>query len=79
MQFTLPIHGAAPDLAALSRELATLDPAAMVDIDLHGQALRIATSATETELHACLLQAGMPAAPHELVRLPSECCGGCGG
>lgn len=79
MQFTLAIHGAAPDLAAISRELATLDPAALVDIDVHGKAVRIATSATEAELRSSLRRAGMPAAPHDLTQLPSECCGGCGG
>jgi hypothetical protein len=79
MQFTLRIHGEAPDLAAISRELATLDPAALVDIDARGQAVRIATSATEIELRGSLRRAGVTTAPHDLTQLPSECCGGCGG
>lgn len=79
MQFSLRIHDHTPDMAAIERELAILDPAALVDIDARGQAVRIATSATETELRNCLELAGMPAELHDLTQLPSECCGGCGG
>jgi len=34
---------------------------------------------TEDELLASLRQAGVDAAPGDLERQPSECCGGCGG
>ena len=78
MQYTL--HTAtAPDLAAIERSLGAVDPAALIDLDSAGSTVRISTLATEHELLDCLREAGLPDAVQHLERVPSECCGGCGG
>ena len=78
MQYTLITSGA-PDMTAIERAIVQLDPAAMLDFDARASMVRISSVATETELLDCLQQAGVGAAAGQFVRLPSECCGGCGG
>ncbi|HSD16424.1 MAG TPA: hypothetical protein VLC71_04075 [Thermomonas sp.] len=78
MQYILGTD-ASPDLAAIEQALATLDPSALVDLDARGHAIRISTLATEQELLGSLRDAGVVDASRHLARLPSECCGGCGG
>ncbi|GHB97650.1 hypothetical protein [Thermomonas carbonis] len=78
MQYILE-NGSPRDLGAIERALATLDPSALVDVDPSGGSMRISTVATERELLATLSDAGIAdPAPH-LARVPSDCCGGCGG
>ena len=79
MQFALHTAGATPDLAAIERELSVLDPAVLLDFDAAGQTVRISTSATPGELLAGVQRAGLAANADDLMQLPSECCGGCGG
>lgn len=79
MQFELQVDGYSPDLAAIEFAIAALDPALLLDLDAFGRTIRISTSLTDAELLACLRHAGAPAAPERLTRLPSQCCGGCGG
>lgn len=79
MQFTLCLTGRTPDLTRIERGIVELDPAALLDLDASGQAIRISTSATAHELLACLRRAGVTADADDILRLPSECCGGCGG
>lgn len=78
MQYTLSTRDM-PDMAAIERAIAELDPAALLDFDVRASMVRISSVATETELLACLQQAGVGAEAGQFVRLPSECCGGCGG
>ena len=77
MEYVFRTAGAAPDLERMGRELAALDPAAVLDFDASGPAVRISTSATERELLASLRAAGLDARGEDLVRQPSVCCGGC--
>jgi hypothetical protein len=79
MQFLLHTTRQAPDLAAIEDAIADLDPAVLLDADASAQVLRISTVLTEDELLASLRQAGVDAAPSDLERQPSVCCGGCGG
>ena len=79
MQFALRTAGAAPDVTAIERELAALDPAVLLDFDPGRHTVRISTSATPGELLAGVQRAGIAANADDLVQLPSECCGGCGG
>lgn len=79
MQFTLLLAGRAPDLTPIERGIVELDPAALLDLDASGQAIRISTVATAHELLACLRRAGVATDADDIIRLPSECCGGCGG
>lgn len=78
MQYTLSTNST-PDMAAIERTLCELDPAALLDFDVRASMVRISSVATEMELLDCLRQAGVTAAAGQFVRLPSECCGGCGG
>lgn len=78
MQYTLPTV-IPPDLATIEQALAMYDPSALVDYDASHGSLRISTVATEPELLASLRGAGIAAAAERLQRVPSQCCGGCGG
>lgn len=79
MEFQIRIAGPRPDLAAISQGLASADPAAVVDQDASGTNLRVATSLDEFGLLMALRSAGWPLEASQLTRLPSNCCGGCGG
>lgn len=79
MQFRIHIAGSKPDLDAIGDALLAVDPAAMLDIDSSGRTIRIAASLGDAELMALVRDAGLPIAPDQLERVPSECCGGCGG
>jgi hypothetical protein len=78
MQYTLTLGGT-PDIAAIEKIVYGLDPAAVVDLETRASQLRISSLATDAELIACLREAGIAVATDALVRLPSQCCGGCGG
>ena len=78
-EFAFDSPHAMPDLALLDRAILGMDPAALVDLDASGRTIRMATVLTQAELLACLEQAGLPAEPSRLHRLPSVCCGGCSG
>lgn len=78
MQYTLSTTST-PDMGAIERAIAELDSAAVLDFDASASMVRISSVATETELLDCLQQAGVGATAGQFVRLPAECCGGCGG
>ncbi|HET8819206.1 MAG TPA: hypothetical protein VFM73_06650 [Xanthomonadaceae bacterium] len=77
MEYVLRTAGAVPDLDLVERELAALDPAALLDLDPGGPAVRISTWATARELLDCLHAAGVEAQAGDLELQPSVCCGGC--
>ncbi|GAB3096098.1 hypothetical protein [Lysobacter terrae] len=79
MEFLYRITDQAPDLNALERAIANLDPAVVLDTDVSGNAIRISTSLTGHSLLACLRLAGVPATLQDIEQQPSVCCGGCGG
>lgn len=79
MEFSLPVIGYAPDLVEIERMLIANDPSALLDLSGDGHSLRFSTSASDHELIECLHAAGIPAHVDDLTRLPSVCCGGCGG
>ena len=79
MQFEIRMAGARPDVGAIEQALRAVDPAVLVDIDPTGQTLRVAASIDPAQLAALISQAGFPLSQQQLERVPSECCGGCGG
>jgi hypothetical protein len=79
MEFLYHTTGRTPDLASIERAIGDLDPAVLLDIDLSGRTVRISTSLGDDDLLACLRRADLQALPQDLERLPSVCCGGCGG
>jgi hypothetical protein len=79
MQFILHAAADTSHLAAIENAIAALDPAVMLDADTSGYGIRISTVVTEDELISCLRKAGLEPEPQQLNRVPSECCGGCGG
>lgn len=79
MEFQIKLVGQHPDLAAIQQGLTAADPAAVVDQDPSGEHLRVATSLDEFGLLMALRGAGWPLEASQVNRLPSNCCGGCGG
>ena len=79
MQYRIRHQGPNPDLATLAGAIADLDPAAMLDFARDAQWLRVASILDEAELAATLTRAGYPVRADDVLRQPSECCGGCGG
>lgn len=78
MQYRIPLATAC-NVDAVGDALQDADPAALVDIDAHDGALRLSTSLDPAELVPLLDAAGIRVTATQVVRLPSECCGGCGG
>ena len=79
MEFHIKIAASLLDIGTIDDAIRAVDASALVDIDSAGNTLRVATSVGATELVSLLRQAGYPVAPHEVVQLPSICCGGCSG
>lgn len=79
MQFKIRTFGSAPDIGAIERTVGDVDPSAVIDIDVAGEVLRISTMIGDAELVSLINQAGYRMSLDHLERVPSECCGGCGG
>lgn len=79
MQYRVPLMGASPRLDVVADALQCADPAAVVDFDLVADALRIATILDEAALLDAVHAVGIEVRQGQVARLPSECCGGCGG
>ncbi|MGV8961389.1 MAG: hypothetical protein ACOH1V_13575 [Stenotrophomonas sp.] len=79
MEFNIRLHAAQIDLPAIETQLQALDPAGLVDVDGAGKTLRVSANVIESELAMLLAKAGYPTALEQIARVPSVCCGGCGG
>jgi hypothetical protein len=79
VEYTLPARADVPDPESLERLLHAIDTTALVDRDPLTGELRISSIASAGELVDLLRDAGCALSPSQLVRLPSTCCGGCGG
>lgn len=79
MQFRIRIAGAMPDIGSIEHAIGAVDPATLVDIDPVARILRVAASIDAVQLLELISQAGYSVAGDQLERVPSECCGGCGG
>jgi hypothetical protein len=77
MQFTVQLP-ANSDEAGIAEAFARIDPSIVMDLDPAGL-LRIAAVVDEALIAQALRDLGFVVAEDEVVRLPSECCGGCGG
>jgi len=78
-QFRIPLSGPAPDLQLLEDALQDADPSVLLDIEPLSRVLRISTLLDEHSLLPALGRGGLPVSAAQLERVPSECCGGCGG
>ncbi len=78
MQYRVSPSCHVASLDSIAGRLNHLDPGALVDVDAAG-CLRISTLLHDAELVLALGLAGLLVAPCDVERLPSECCGGCGG
>lgn len=79
MQFKIRIAGPMPHIDTIENAISAVDPSALVDIDPVARTLRVAASIDAVQLLELISQAGCPVAHDQLERVPSECCGGCGG
>jgi hypothetical protein len=78
MEFRIHLMGPAPDLDRVASQVGDADPSALVDVDPDG-ALRLSTMLGADELVAALSRADVWVRGADVERLPSTCCGGCGG
>lgn len=79
MEYHIRLTNPVVDLARIEAEFLAVDPSAQIDIDKSGQHLRVAAHVEAPELVSVLDRAGYPVLSHQVVQLPSICCGGCGG
>ena len=79
MQFKIHIEDTAPNLHALTEAFADMDPSAVVDSALQGNALRLSTVLRDIDILNTCIDAGWLISARQIEQLPSECCGGCGG
>jgi|LNAP01.1.fsa_nt_gb hypothetical protein len=79
MEFNIRLHSAQIELPAIETALQELDPAGLVDMDEQGKTLRVSANVTESELAMILGKVGCPTPLDQIERVPSICCGGCGG
>ena len=78
MQYLIAATSHITGIDTVTERLNDLDPSALVDVDTAGR-LRISTLLPDAEVLLALGLAGLMVAPADLERVPSECCGGCGG
>lgn len=79
MEFHVDGIAAAADMAAIATAIQTIDPAAVIDIDPETHALRVSAALQPGDLARALSTSGHPVDPLQIMQLPSNCCGGCGG
>lgn len=79
MEFHIELIDATPDADTVREAVRSVDPAAMVDIDPSGHALRVAAAVSAVELLSLIRQAGCAVDADRVVQVPSTCCGGCSG
>ena len=78
MQYLIAATSHVSSIDSIAGRLNDLDPSALVDVDTAGR-LRISTLLPDAELLLALVLNGVLVATCDLERVPSECCGGCGG
>lgn len=79
MQLTIQSVIPAPDVARIEDALTDADPSALVDFDAAHGTLRLSTILEPTDVASVLASVGVHVEPGRISRVPSECCGGCGG
>ena len=79
MQFKVHPVDIRPDVPRLEAALADADPSAVVDFDACNATLRLSTLLEPVQIAQVLTAAGVAVDAAQVARVPSECCGGCGG
>ncbi|MEO6155477.1 MAG: hypothetical protein ABIP16_07095 [Thermomonas sp.] len=79
MEFHVNGLPGAVDMAVITGAINNIDPAAQVDIDPATGALRVNGSMSADELTTAIGSTGQDAAGLLVMKMPSHCCGGCGG
>lgn len=79
MEFHIELTGSPPDVGAITQAVLALDPAGLVDIDSAQRVLRVAAAVNAGELLALIEGTGYALQEHQVIQIPSTCCGGCGG
>lgn len=79
MQMTIPTPTPAPDLARLEAALTEADPSAVLDMHEAPGTLRVSTLLDPVDVARVLASAGLHVSADAIERVPSDCCGGCGG
>lgn len=79
MEFHITMFGAMPDVCTIAHAIHTVDPSALVDTDPAAHTIRISASIDAGQLIALMDQAGHPVGQHQVLQIPSVCCGGCSG
>ena len=79
MEYKINTAIAAAEVEAIEQAIGEVDPAALAGLDPSGKVLMVSTVIGGDALLAILDQAGHGISEAQLERVPSVCCGGCGG
>lgn len=79
MEYRINAVMAANDVEAIEQAIREMDPAAMAGLDPGGEVLMVSTVIGDEALLSILKQGGHCISAAQLERVPSVCCGGCGG
>lgn len=79
MEFHITMPAAISDIGAIEDTLHAVDPAASMDVDATGHALRISTSLDTAGVLSLLGRSGHAVAPGQVTQVASTCCGSCSG
>ena len=79
MQYRIPVAPAEANVLSIETALTAADPAAVVDYDAYAGAVRVSTHLPGADVLALVRGAGLTVDAAAIIRIPSECCGGCGG
>ncbi len=79
MEYKINMPTAFIKLEAIEQAISEMDPAAVAGLDASGTVLMVSTTIGDVALLSVLGQAGHRVSLEQLERVPSVCCGGCGG
>ena len=79
MEYKINMSAAFIELEAIEQAIGEIDPAAVAGLDASGTVLRVSTTLGDDALLSVLGKAGHRISLEQLERVPSGCCGGCGG
>lgn len=79
MEYRINLPAPFIQLEAIEQAIGEMDPAMVVGLDASGTVLMVSTTIGDQALLSALDRVGHRISLEQLERVPSVCCGGCGG